>query len=239
MAGKNKAMIRVGYCAAGGSTDIGATLAAHPAFHPVRETIPVDGDARRCPAFNDYVLSAFNISVNYDLRFRVVQDDHGHMYVEFDEENCSLPSASLGRVLNTADIEHGIVQLGLLPFWIFISDDPDVVMTVQSAQGQTNPEPIRGQFNIYEWFRGTSYAFRVEFNQWVRISQDSPIYQVKFYHPSETRFSVGEIEKTPLISERERYGQLHVITGPQRWKEVWAFNRRRRPKHVLNFLKDS
>lgn len=231
-------MIRIGYCPTGNFGDPYSIYAAHPAFHPKREEIPVTGRARKCPSFNDYVLSAFNISTNYDMKFRVKKTPTGEYFVEFDDSKTTVPKQMLGEALSLADMDDGVIQVSMVPFWMFISDVPGVLMTVQGAQMQTNPDPIRGQLNIYDWFRGTSYAFKAEVDEWITITKDSPIYQVKFYHPEETHFTVAEIEKTDVIRERESYGNLHHLTGSQRWKEIWQFNRNRRPKNVLKFLRD-
>jgi hypothetical protein len=231
-------MIKIGYCPTGAPNELYNILVAHPAFHPKREEIPVGGRARKCPSFNDYVLSAFNIYTNYDMRFRVKKTPTGEYFVEFDEKKTTISQQMLGEAMSLADIEDGVIQLSILPFWMFISDVPGVIMTVQGAQQQTNPDPIRGQLNIYDWWRGTAYAFKASVDEWITISKNSPIYQVKFYHPEETHFTVGEIHKTEVILRRENFGNLHNLTGPQKWKEIWAFNRHRRPKSVLNFIKD-
>ena len=232
-------MIKIGYCPSGGEMDFQSILTAHPAFHPSREDIPVQGKARRCPSFNEYVMSAFNIGIGFDARFRVRMSADKQYFVEFDPSHTTLPEEALGHAFSLEDFDDGIIQLGLFPHWIFISDDPNVLMTVQSAQKQTNPQPIRGQLDIYNWIRPTSYAFTAEVDQWVTLSKDSPIFQVKFYHPTENHFVVAECMKTPEIVKREQYRQLFSVTGSlslRNWKQIWAFNGRRRPKTLLEFI---
>lgn len=234
-------MIKIGFCSNGGSHDIGNILTTHPAFYPKREDFPATGRSRRCPSFNDYVLSSFNIGIAYDMHFCVRKTSEGKYFVEYNHAGTTLPEEALANALNLDDVEDGVVQLVLHPFWMFISDDPDVVMTVQPAVGQTNPEPFRGQLNIYNWFRPSSYAFRVKIDEWVKISKDSPIFQVKFYHPTETHFVLGEVKKTQAIYDRERYSAVHSIVGGQtfaKWREIFKFAGKRRPPRVLEFIED-
>lgn len=229
-------MIKIGYCASGTVHEPYLSLASHPVFHPKREELPVRGKATRCPAFAEYVASAFNIHIPYDLAFRIRKTPSNEVFVEFDRKNTSLPENALGSCIVPNDIDDGVIQLSIHPFWIFISDTPDVIMTVQGAQQQTNPDPIRGQFNIYNWFRGTSYAFKAEVDQEITISKDSPIYQVKFYHPTETNFTVSECYKNDFITARESGQHLHGMIGKMRWSNVFDFNKKRRPAKVLNFI---
>lgn len=186
-------------------------------------------------------MSSFNIGIAYDMKFCVRKTPDGKYFVEYDHSGTTLPNDALHNALNLDDIEDGVVQLTLHPFWMFISDDPNVVMTVQPAVGQTNPEPFRGQFNIYNWFRSTSYAFKIKVDEWVTISRNSPIFSVKFYHPTETHFTIAEIRKTMEIQNREQFSGVHSIIGGQsfnKWREIWKFNGKRRPKKVLEFIED-
>jgi len=232
-------MIKIGYVASGPALDYYSSLAHHPTFHPVREEIPVRGRALRCPAFNEYCQSAFNIHVPYDLKFRIKRaPQNKEPFIEYDRSQTSLDEEGCGHALALQDLDDGVAQLSLHPFFMFLSDTPDVIMTVLGAQGQTNPEPIRGQFNIYNWFRGTSYAFKVEEEKWYTISRSSPIYQVKFYHPSETHFLVAEALKTPFLDSRESGQRLHGMIGPQKWPSIFDFNKKRRPKKVIQFLNE-
>lgn len=232
-------MIRIGYCANDSIHSVGLPLAADPAFHPKRDTHSLGGPASACPSLNDYSRSSFAVGLAYDLRFCVRQSNNGEFFLEFDRSITSLPESSLNRAIDLSNIGAGIVQLALHPFWMFISDTKDVQMVILPAIGQTNPEPIRGQFNIYDWFRHTSYAFRVEPNTWVTLSRNSPIFSVKFFHPTETHFALQEIDKTPQIRRHERNMELHSIIGHQtfaKWREIFLFNRHRRPATVLNFI---
>ena len=231
-------MIKIGYCASGQEMDYHTSLAHHPAFHPVREELPVRGKATKCPAFAEYCQSAFNIHVPYDLRFRVKKAANGDQsFVEFDRSfTTSMGDFAFHNGISIEDIDDGVLQLSMHPFFMFISDDPNVSVTVLSAQGQLNPEPIRGQFNIYNWFRGTGYAFKATYDTWYTITKDSPIYQVKFYHPTETNFVVSECIKTPFIMSRETGQHLHGLIGKQKWSQIFDFNKNRRPKKVLQFL---
>jgi hypothetical protein len=234
-------MIKIGYCSAGKQDDLHELLSSHPIFHPAREDVPGGPKAKRCPSFNTYVLSAFNVGIAYDMKFRVRQTENKQHFVEYDRKETTLPEPSLPNAVSLEDFEEGIIQLPLIPFWMFISDEPGVVMTVQAAQGQTNPEPIRGQLNIYDWIRPSSYAFRATLDEWVTIKKSSPIYQVKFFHPNETYFTLSECEKTDDIFRLEQYKNIHSVVGSNslsKWKEIWEFNRKRRPKKLLNFLED-
>ena len=232
-------MIKIGYCSGGDINGISSTLSCHPSFHPKREHLSVSGGAKRCPALNDYVTSAFNVGVNYDATFRLLNAGNDNWTVEFDDSLTTIPVDARRFLLSLRDAESGVLQLALMPFWIFLSDDPSVIMTLQGAQDQTNPEPIRGQFDIYDWVRSTSYAFKFEPGEWISIESKSPIYQVKFYHPTERHFSVGEISKSEYISKAEGFSQIHQFAGPQNWNLIWRFNRRRRPKKLLKFLGDA
>ena len=220
---------------------LGSSMAAHPTFHPVREDFPADGPVRKCPSFNDYVMSSFSVGIAYDMLFCVRKAADGTYWVEFDRSVTTLPEDTLAHSLNIIHAEYGIVQLALHPFWMFVSDDPDVHMLVLPAVGQTNPEPFRGQLNIYNWFRHTSYAFKVKVDEWVKISRNSPIFAVKFWHPTETHFVLGEIVKTDDIRRYERNMDLHNIIGSQtfsKWREIFKFNSKRRPAKVLQFIED-
>lgn len=234
-------MIKIGFCSNGNGRDVGSVISIHPAFFPRREDFPATGRSRRCPAFNDYVMSSFSIGIPYDLTFCIRKGADGNHFVEYNDKETTLPKEVLPEVLNLDDIQDGVVQLVIQPFWMFISDTPDVTMTVQPAIGQTNPEPFRGQMNIYNWFRPTSYAFKVKINEWVQIRKDSPIFSVKFYHPEETHFVLGEIVKTQEITNRGQFSYVHNFLGGQtfaKWKEIFKFAGKRRPKRVLNFIED-
>lgn len=234
-------MIKIGFVSVGNLGDPQQSLEAHPAFYPKREDFQADGPTRKCPAFHDYVMGSFSIGIAYNLRFCVRKSQDGKYWVEYDRSFTSLPEPILPNCLNLDNIEYGVVQLNIHPNWMFISDTPNVHMIVIPASGQTNPEPFRGHLNIYNWFRHTSYAFRVKIDEWVTVSKDSPIMAVKFVHPEETHFVIKEVRKTREIESRAQFMVIHNLVGSQtfsRWKDIFKFNGKRRPKKVLEFIED-
>jgi hypothetical protein len=186
-------------------------------------------------------MGAFSLGIAYDMRFCVRKTADGEYWVEYDRSFTTLPEEALAHAIVMQNIQEGVAQLNLLPNWMFISDTPDVQMIIVPALGQTNPEPFRGQLNIYNWFRNTSYAFKVKVDEWVTISKNSPIFAVKFVHPEESHFVLGEIKLTPEIERHARYMEAHGILGNQtfaKWREIFKFNGKRRPAKVLQFIED-
>jgi hypothetical protein len=234
-------VIRIGYLSNAYMNHPGKAIESHPAFTPVRETFPADGRVRRCPASHDYLMGSFSIGIAYDMRFCVRKTPEEGYWVEYDRSFTSLPEQALPHAISLDDIESGLVQLNIHPNWLFLSDTPDVQMVIIPAVGQTNPEPFRGQLNIYNWVRHTSYAFRARVDEWVTISKNSPIMAVKFLHPTETHFVLGEIRRTDEITEHSRYMDLHNIIGGQTfasWRKIFSFNGKRRPKRLMYFIED-
>lgn len=234
-------MIKIGFVSNGYQNHPGQALESHPFFYPKREDFQADGPTRKCPAFHDYTMGAFSIGIAFDLRFCVRRSPEGKVWVEYDRTFTTLPEESLPHALNLDGIEFGVVQLNLHPNWMFVSDTPNVYMVILPAVGQTNPEPFRGQLNIYNWFRHTSYAFRVKIDEWVTISKDSPIMSAKFFHPEDSHFVLKEIRRTQDIEKRARFMDVHALIGGQtfaRWREIFQFNGKRRPKKVLQFIED-
>lgn len=230
--------IKIGYCSSPGQ-HTSALLAFEPTFHPQREMAPSTGPLRRCPASIDYSQSAFNVSLPYDLAFTIQQDGFGKPMMIPDMSRTTLAEPIAVQALDImTDIEGKTAQLTVSPNWVFISDTPGVLLTLTSAYGQTNPPPIRGQFDIYNWFRPVSYAFTYEYGVPMFIQRNTPIYQVKFYHPKETRFTVSECLITKEIEDHQRGQFMRRINSLTNWPQVFEFAKTRRPKKVLKFLSD-
>ena len=228
--------IKIGYCASPAEKQTG-WLAFEPTYHPVREQISSEGPLRRCPASIEYSASAFNVSVPYDFVFSVERGPHGTSQVNVDYEKTTVNEKIAQHLIDLTDAENGTIQINVHPFWIFISDEPNVLMTVLSAHNQINPHPIRGQFNIYNWFRPVSYAINFQYGETISIHRNSPIYQVKFYHPKETRFTLHECLVTPEIFEHQTGQFMRGLTKHVNWNRVFNYSSMRRPRHVLKFKK--
>lgn len=230
--------IRIGYCSSPGQHS-SAPLAFEPGFHPQREMAPSAGPLRRCPASIDYTNSAFNISLPYDLAFTIERDAVGNPIMIPDMSKTTLAEPIARQALDLlTDVEGQTAQLTVSPNWVFISDTPGVILTLTSAYDQTNPPPIRGQFNIYNWFRPISYAFTYRFGEPMFIQRNSPIYQVKFYHPTESRFVVSECLITKSIEDHHRGQFMRRINSLTNWTQVFQFAKNRRPKKVLQFISE-
>ena len=226
--------IKIGYLADTVSSSNG-TLASEPAFHPRRPS-PVQGKkTKRCPAISDYNGSAFDIYVPYNMTFVITRNNDIHLGVSIDHQKTTVEERWLRSCFEMSFADEGTVQLGIHPFWMFISDEPDVIVTQLPAHNQTNPHPIRGQFNCYNWFRPITYAFEFESGKEINITSDSPIFQVKFYHPTESNFVLQECEMTPNIAKIADGSGLRSFNRKTKWNKVFEFSGQRRPKKVLQF----
>lgn len=226
--------IKIGYLPDSISSSNGA-LAHEPAFHPRRPAPTRAKKARSCPAISDYNCSAFDFYVPYNLTFTVNRVDSGQFGISIDHQKTTIGEQWLRSSFELSFADEGTIQLGVHPFWMFISDEPGVVVTQLSAHNQTNPSPIRGQFNCYDWFRPLTYAFEFESGKEINITNDSPIFQVKFYHPNETNFVLQECEMTPEIARMASGSSLRSFNRKTKWNKVFAFAGQRRPKNVLQF----
>lgn len=221
------------------SSRLGSTLAHEPTFHPRRTSRIGSTRTNICPAISEYDSSSFDVCVPYDLSFEVKKQRSGAIEIHINQEKTTVGNKFLNDCFETSLVEEGIIQVNIHPFWVFISDEPNVIVSQLSAYRQTNPEPIRGQFDCYQWFRPMSYAFEFDFNQEIRISRQSPIYQVKFYHPTESNFSLSECILTPDIEKHIQGYSLQNFNQLTRWKKVFEFAGKRRPKSLLRFQDNS
>jgi hypothetical protein len=229
--------IKIGYCASPGQKQ-NAWFAFDPTYHPVREMPLSDGPLRRCPASIEYLSSAFNVHVPYDFAFTVVKDVVGNRQVVVDYERTTINERIAHQVVDLSDADHGTIQINVHPFWVFISDEPGVVMSVGAAHNQTNPHPIRGQFNIFQWFRPVSYAIDFEYGKQIVIEKNKPIYQVKFWHPKEKNFSLEECTVTPEVFEHHSGQYIRSIIKYSGWDRIFKYAEKRRPAKVLKFRND-
>lgn len=206
-----------------------------PHFHPRRAQVHDNKRLRKCPASIDYCSSAFDVYVPYDLCFSLIKSPEGNVGLSLNNEKTTLGEHGLKHCFELAEMHDGIVQINSHPFWTFISDDPNVRVVQLPSYGQTNPEPIRGEFDCYKWFRPITYAIKVEFDEEVFISSTSPIFQVKFFHPSETRFTLRECELTEEVKLHMKGAGLRGYNKKTKWHNVFDFAGKRRPKKVLQF----
>jgi hypothetical protein len=184
-------------------------------------------------------MSAFNVFVPYELHFEVKKQNSGTIEIHINEKKTTLGPIFLNDCFNTTFVSEGILQINIQPFWIFISDEPNVTLMQISAYEQTNPEPIRGQFDCFQWFRPLSYAFEFNYGEEIQITRQSPIYQVKFFHPAESKFSLSECVLTPQIEEHVKGSLLQNFNHLTKWKKVFDFAGKRRPKSVLRFKENA
>jgi hypothetical protein len=226
--------IKIGYLADSVSSS-NSYLAHEPAFHPRRAERPNGKKTRQCPAIVEYQTSAFDFYVPYDLVFTVIRHDDGRFGISIDNQKTSVDERWLRSAFELTFAEEGTVQLGVHPFWMFVSDEPGVVLTQLPAHNQSNPHPIRGQFDCYRWFRPITYAFEFESGRPIEINSNSPIFQVKFYHPTETKFILQECEMTPDIARISQGSSLRNFNRKTNWKSVFLFSENRRPKKLLKF----
>lgn len=218
------------------STSFTSVARMEPHFHPRRITAHENKNLKRCPASVDYYWSAFDIYVPYDLCFALRKAPNGDLGISINHERTTLGNEGLRHCFELGDANDGIVQINSHAFWTFISDEPNVQVLQLPSAGQTNPEPIRGQFDCYKWFRPITYSFYVPFNEEVFISSTSPIFQVKFFHPTESRFMLRECELTPAIEQQMKGSGLRGYNKKTKWRNVLDFAGSRRPKKVLKFM---
>lgn len=230
--------IRLGYTA--DSSGMPGSIFGHePSFHPVRTNFPGSAKVNKCPAINDYYWSAFDFYVPYDLCFTVNELPGGDFSVSVNNTLTTLSPQWLRNAFDLTFAPDGIVQVSTHASWCFISDDPSVIVTQLPADRQTNPHPIRGQFDCYNWCRPLTYAFKFSPGDEIFISSGSPIFQAKFYHPTEHRFTLQECEFTDVIRKMRLGAELRDFNRKTDWRKVFAFAKTRRPKKVIEFIKEA
>lgn len=226
--------IKIGYLSDPGN---GWPFLTHdPTYHPVREQNPEPISLGRCPAVIDYVSSAFNVHVPYDFSFTVTKKENGDPLINCNPSETTLNPSFINNAVQLHHARSGVLQITVHPFWVFISDTPDVYVEQTSAFGQTNPEPIRGKFDCYKWIRPLSYGITFKYDEPVKIKRGSPIFQVKFHHPKENKFSLHECEATPEIKKFLMASQLRGFNRATKWTSVFDFTGRRRPRNLVHFI---
>lgn len=189
-----------------------------------------------CPATNHYVSNTFLIkspfSINLNFKNGKLDFVDTSLNAELSKQLIRLDNPSLWHNEN-----RPILQMDL--FQGFVADEPVwVEITMPTMDSKTRRLPgrtIPGEFDVYSWQRGLSFAFEwIESDRPLIIEKDDPLYYVRFHStdPSD-KFKIIKIDYTDELNKsRVRCENSKFFYKNNAWK-LLNINRLLRPKKFI------